>query len=277
MSENNICIRNINIIGRTTRERIVHSKHCTALAHYGIGVAGVSNAASDFEFVRLAPGMVQVLACVGGCGEVLVGDEWQRCEAGQAYVTPAGIPHAYHALARTQWRVCWVMYTASAGPGHTPSLTAPTLVSGNFKALESAIEALYSEITAQAESGILFSLASLVHAYCQRTLLPRSRLAPLWDAVRDDLGRKWSVPDMADIAHVSPEHLRRLCEAETGSSPMRTLTQLRMREAAGLLFSESYKLHEIAERVGYDNVFAFSTAFKRTFGKAPSAYRASGG
>ena len=46
-----------------------------------------------------------------------------------------------------------------------------------------------------------------------------------------------------------------------------------MREAAALLSSESYKLAEVARRVGYDNVFAFSTAFKRQFGTAPAYFR----
>jgi AraC-like DNA-binding protein len=54
---------------------------------------------------------------------------------------------------------------------------------------------------------------------------------------------------------------------------MQQVTHLRMRHAAALLSSESYPIIAVAARVGYDNPFAFSAAFKRSIGLAPSAYR----
>ncbi|MDR3707557.1 MAG: AraC family transcriptional regulator [Capsulimonadaceae bacterium] len=274
MSDSNIIIRDNHIVGRGTREWIVHASHCSALSHYDIGLIGISDAAAEFQFTRANPAIVQLLACTGGAGEVMIDGEWRRCGAGEAYVTPAGAPHAYRALPDIRWRLCWVMYSAPRWSTPVPAIEKPTLVSGSFQALSTSIEALYHESRGASDPGISFNLASLIHAYAQRSLVPRTRLAVLWDTVRDDLSRKWSVVEMADFVHVSPEHLRRLSEQEVGESPMRYLTRIRMREAAALLFSDSYKMQEVAERIGYDNVFAFSTAFKRCFGQAPSDYRA---
>jgi AraC-like DNA-binding protein len=48
-------------------------------------------------------------------------------------------------------------------------------------------------------------------------------------------------------------------------SPLRRVTELRLRHAASLLASELYTVECAASRVGYGNPFAFNTAFKRFF------------
>ena len=54
---------------------------------------------------------------------------------------------------------------------------------------------------------------------------------------------------------------------------MRHITFLRMRQAGALLSSEAYTVEAVAQQVGYDNPFSFSTAFKRETGLSPSQYR----
>ena len=99
------------------------------------------------------------------------------------------------------------------------------------------------------------------------------RLLQLWKTIGENLGYSWDVKQLAELANITPEHLRRLCKIYFGRSPMRHLTHLRMQYAAMLLLSASYPVDTIAHKVGYDNSFAFSTAFKRFMKIAPSQYR----
>jgi len=46
-----------------------------------------------------------------------------------------------------------------------------------------------------------------------------------------------------------------------------------MRQAMALLASDFCTIEIVAQKVGYDNPFAFSTAFKRYQGISPSEYR----
>ena len=88
-----------------------------------------------------------------------------------------------------------------------------------------------------------------------------------------NLAHPWTLAQLADSAAMSAEHLRRLCRRQTGRGPMHQVTFLRMRRAATLLESTRHKVRAIARTVGYDNPFAFSTAFKRHLGASPAAYR----
>jgi YesN/AraC family two-component response regulator len=58
---------------------------------------------------------------------------------------------------------------------------------------------------------------------------------------------------------------------------MHHVTYLRMKHAASLLESTRDKIEAIAETVGYENPFVFSTTFKKWIGWRPSEYRRRGG
>jgi AraC-like DNA-binding protein len=59
---------------------------------------------------------------------------------------------------------------------------------------------------------------------------------------------------------------------ELGRSPQQQLMWLRMRKAAELLMEGNRKIQSIANAVGYQNPFVFSSTFKRMMGWAPSEY-----
>jgi len=266
-------------IGRRTKEILVGRQACPPLALYGIGLTGVSYADDEFVFVRHRPDLAQLLVAFDGAGEVLVDGVWQRCTAGHAYLTPPIASHAYHSVpgatseSGANWVVCWVMYSSESHNAPDLGIEGPSLVQVDGAALRNAIENLHQEAMGSAEPAILQSWASLVHSYAQRVISPTSRLSSMWKAVGADLTYPWTLGDLSDIVGVTPEQVRRLCQRELGCSPMHYVTELRMRSAASLLASEFYTIEAVAERVGYENAFAFSTAFKRRMGITPSDFR----
>ncbi|MBN8218738.1 MAG: helix-turn-helix domain-containing protein [Spirochaetes bacterium] len=72
----------------------------------------------------------------------------------------------------------------------------------------------------------------------------------------------------------SPSHLIRLFTKARGRSPLQHLLQLRIREAEHLLTVTQMPVHEVARRVGFDDPYYFSRAFRKISGKAPSLVRA---
>ncbi|HVM52578.1 MAG TPA: AraC family transcriptional regulator [Acidimicrobiales bacterium] len=100
-------------------------------------------------------------------------------------------------------------------------------------------------------------------------------LAPALAAIHGQPERKWTVAELANHAAAAPSTLDARFREVLRRSPIRYLTDWRMHVAADLLASTRLTVFEIARRVGYDAEEAFSRAFKRARGTAPSAWRES--
>jgi AraC-like DNA-binding protein len=281
----------IREVGKNTKEYIVSFREFPEMSVYGLRSAGISYTKYGFSFYRPKPIICQVLYCFEGKGEVLVKEKWKACSKGMAYITPPGIPHGYRALKSGSWNICWAMYlppSAKKKPSGTPDTASPaptTLKYGNEEPsliqvageiFLSSIRGLYGESIGLKEKSIAHPLIELIHGYASRIMGPSRklpRLSKLWEIVENQLAHDWTLPELARTSNMSSEHLRRICLKETGFAPMKQVMHLRMRRAAVLLSSEGYKIQTVANIVGYQNPFAFSTAFKKCMGNPPSEYR----
>lgn len=78
------------------------------------------------------------------------------------------------------------------------------------------------------------------------------------------------------VAGASESTLLRAFERELGATPIAFWRDRKLDEALGLLRSGSLSVAEVALHVGYENPTAFAFAFRRRFGKPPSAFRPRG-
>jgi AraC-like DNA-binding protein len=250
---------------------------CAALRERRIRLTGTSEAGDGYRFQRVTPPFSQVLACLSGEGSVLLPDGYHPCTAGTAYLTPAFRLHTYHGLPGTPWKLAWVMFDELPNEPPIVALDAPMLVEIEPTPLYTAITGLFQEVSGSAQPAFVRMWTELVDACARRVVEPMSknaRLWRLWEAIDSDLGRGWTLGDLAKLSGTSVEQLRLLCHKQTGASPMQHVAKLRVRRAALLLRSTVESIEAIAWSVGYRNPFAFSTTFKRLMGKSPSAYRA---
>jgi len=110
--------------------------------------------------------------------------------------------------------------------------------------------------------------------------------APAWYRAQDDpvVGRAlrlmhnepahpWTVATLAAASSVSRATLARRFNELVGETPMAFLTAWRLAFAADLLLETDTSVSAVARQVGYSSPFTFSTAFKRTYGVGPRAYR----
>jgi len=81
---------------------------------------------------------------------------------------------------------------------------------------------------------------------------------------------------LAGRAHFSRDHLDRLLAAATGESPVALRRRLLLERAAWQLATDAATPSEAAAAAGYGSLAAFSRAFARAHGVAPSVFKESG-
>lgn len=99
------------------------------------------------------------------------------------------------------------------------------------------------------------------------------RIRPIIERLNANPGRHLSVPDMAREAGLSTVQFTRRFRRLTGTSPNLYLVRRRIERASQLIQQSPLKISEIAESLGYSDVFFFSRQFKRILGHPPSHLR----
>lgn len=264
-----------HILGDDTKVITVRAEHCEALASSHIAHVAVVDAASPYTIVRTHLSGSFMQACLGGKGRTLLDGRWHTHSTGHATFAPAHVLHAFHCMPNTRWQLCWVRFMPTS-PRSVAGAVSPALTRFDGRPLEKAILGLHDEMAQGGDPGTCAIWVDIIERYVARMIDPwqrEPRLNDMWKAVLADLGRPWQLEDMARLANISPEHLRRLCWKNFGRSPGRQLTSMRIAQAAHELVTTQKKVEVIARNVGYVNPFTFSNTFKRVTGFRPSDYR----
>jgi AraC-like DNA-binding protein len=102
-------------------------------------------------------------------------------------------------------------------------------------------------------------------------------LARALRGIHDDVARRWTVGELARAAGMSRAVFAERFARTVGMPPIQYLLEWRMAVAKDLLRREHLPLAQVAERIGYQSASAFSTAFTRHTGCAPSEFSRSTG
>lgn len=263
------------VMGDDTVQTVVRAEHCDALAARHIAHVSVVDAAAPYTVVRtnLSGAFMQV--CLGGEGQTLLDGRWYTHKPGSVTFAPAHVLHAFHCVPGKRWQLAWVRFKPESVRSVDGAM-APTMSPFDGRVLQNAIQGLAAEMEGVADPGTCVVWVDVIERYVARILEPlqrEPRLVPVWNAVKHDLARDWTLADLAALASTSEEHLRRLCQKSLGRSPGKQLANLRIAHAAHLLATTNEKIEAIAHSVGYVNPFAFSNTFKRLTGFRPSDYR----
>jgi AraC-like DNA-binding protein len=91
--------------------------------------------------------------------------------------------------------------------------------------------------------------------------------------IDEDLSRLQSVRSLAERCHASESTLLRAFQRELGATPGTYARERRLDSALLFLQAGRHSVSEVATRVGYASLAAFTTAFSRHFGAPPSSVR----
>lgn len=100
----------------------------------------------------------------------------------------------------------------------------------------------------------------------------REKIAPALEYINQNLHSGVSVGELAAMCGLSASHFRRLFKSLMGKSPVRYKNQMVMKYACRMLEGGMMNISEIANALGFSDIYTFSQTFKREVGVPPSQY-----
>jgi AraC-like DNA-binding protein len=141
-------------------------------------------------------------------------------------------------------------------------------------------------ITEPGQQTVLDRLLDVLLVLALRSDFRQSVTAPRWyrasadprlraalQAMHEDAGHPWTVPELAAISGLSRAAFARAFRGALGQAPLQYLTDWRMTLARDHLRVGEHNLASIAAAVGYRSPYAFAAAFRRHHGTPPGAWR----
>lgn len=221
--------------------------------------------------------------CVGGRGQVSLGDTIHNVRPADFIVIPSGTPHSYIASDSDPWSIWWFHARGTDLQKLTDALDV-TAGQPNFavKGVERIIY-LMDDLVRKLEVGSETQAALGASGVAWHLLveLALDRLTPehgdplqiAMTRIADSLASPLRVPDVAAEAGVSVSYLSAMFKKTTGGGVLAYQTDLRMRRARSLLEETDLSVGSVAERVGYADQLYFSKVFRTKHGQNPSEFR----
>jgi AraC-like DNA-binding protein len=99
------------------------------------------------------------------------------------------------------------------------------------------------------------------------------RFQPVLDYIESHLNEKIIISQLAGLMFISTSHFHKEFQEAFGVSPLQYIQSQRYKKAQSLLATSDLTIHEIANRVGYEQPFPFIRFFKSLYGASPGHYR----
>jgi AraC-like DNA-binding protein len=219
---------------------------------------------------------------VQGAGSIMVDGALLSLDAGQGLLLFPFQQHHFSTFGCKELLWFFVSFEVAEAPFLEPLRMRPVTISDEATGfLKRVIRAFHAggkeagDITAW----LMLLLSRLVQAAGMRpatTGIHDSLIRNVVKLVYTCLDRPLSITEVADAVHVSASHLRREFSARMGISLGRFMLKARLNHALALLQTTDLPVGRIAEACGFGSVYAFSRAFRKEKGAAPSSCRVPG-
>lgn len=225
----------------------------------------------------------------------LYSGELEAAAAGQQYtlregdllVYPAGKPYRYRKKDSDEMIYFWAHFS---GYGAEELLRESGIEPGRVfhpgksEELAACFERLFEPFFLRKKFFEMEAAAQLIMILSKaaRRILRRTEEQSAPPAVRirrslEYLYRNYAEPvrleQLAQLEHLSPSRYSAVFRQCMGMSPQHFLISLRIRNAADLMRRTDLSVKQIAQAVGYDDPFYFSSLFKQKTSFSPSAYQ----
>lgn len=229
-----------------------------------------------------------LIYCSEGMGWVTHQNRTVHLSAHTYYLIPAGEAHSYGSRDSNPWSIYWLHFKGEDS-GLVQSLkgkplalknTGPQSKKHSLDLFHNIFENLkfgyHAETLDYISFTLLYFLASLKYQeqYLRNSRLNNENMINKCIAImKENLEKKLTLQELSTLIGYSSSHLTRLFTEKMNCSPMTYYNRIRLEQACQYLKYSSYKIKEIAFKLGYFDPYHFSRSFNKEMGITPKIYR----
>lgn len=219
----------------------------------------------------------------GEC-EIKVGDTAYPGIPGRLFFIPAGTKHSFYHINDNYITKHWVHFKMECGGEsiekryHLPlyvDVTEDTGLQECFRIINLPCRSQSDDLRRNAKLTELFAIyLSLCEANGSLiTSTNNDDFDKVLQYIKDNLNRRVTVKELADLLHVHPNYFIRMFKSKTGMAPVKYVNTLRCETAKILLEHTSTQVNTIMQQVGFEENSAFSHFFRHHTGYSPNEFR----
>ena len=224
------------------------------------------------------------LYCIDGEGSIDVKGRTHVLRKNEAFCIPGRTGHRYAASPENPWSILWVHFKGTDTAlfpledcriVQIESESASERMTFLFEIIFKALGTNYTEGNfAYISQALMLILSETYHREKKNSATEQNKhITNIIRYMDKHLDKILTLDEIAAEFGLSKSYISSIFQKYARHSVMSFFTNLKMKRACDLLRSSALYIYEIAQQLGYIDVFYFSRAFKKTVGVSPKKYR----
>ncbi|MGN7759872.1 helix-turn-helix domain-containing protein [Paenibacillus sp. 22594] len=242
---------------------------------------------TDWKDLDYTPDYSKFYFICEGEGWLKIGEQEYYPQPGELYLMPEGVKQSYSCISSQPFHKYWCHFSVRAGDmslfkilelSHVCSTVDLDIVKEMFSSIvfHAKSSEIYAQLLAKSKLMELFAyyLSKLdLNEITLKNLTSVEKLTKILNHIEANIEQNITVHELAEIAHMHPNYFIRLFKKQLGVPPIQYITRKKIEKAKELLTATTSTISEIAEQLGFSDLFYFSKQFKKNAGLTPTDFR----
>jgi AraC-like DNA-binding protein len=228
-----------------------------------------------------------LIYCINGTGTIQIGDNLFDIKPNSYFVIHSQKAHTYWASDDFPWSIYWLHFGGEKSNCFEEFFCKIIPIEHSVHSRIDDRITLFNELLTALESG--FSKENINYAnLCLNSLLASFFYIETFRAVKGfqssnpidkaiiymqkNINKPLTINEISNHVKLSGSHLSKIFRNRTGTSPLDYFINLKMQEAIRLLTNQSFKIKEVAYKLGYSDPYYFTRIFTKHIGSSPASF-----